>query len=166
MGRRVTWLVRGPQCCNRISLAHLAGVPVWVKKDIRKTQVSISPSSRPGCSGARSMSLAQVLAAKQAASVIPIVFATVGDPVGSGLVAKLAKPGGNVTGLATPVADLAGKRLEFCARLFPVSPVWGSWAMSATHLLYWSWPRFDHDLPKVTFALSDCRTICNIEAIV
>src|SRR4029450_13955782 len=54
----------------------------------------------------------QVLAAKQATSVIPIVFASSGDPVGGGLVASLARPGGNVTGLATLVPDLAGKRLE------------------------------------------------------
>jgi putative tryptophan/tyrosine transport system substrate-binding protein len=54
----------------------------------------------------------QVIAAKQATSVIPIVFATAGDPVGSGLVASLARPGGNITGLATLGADLAGKRLE------------------------------------------------------
>ena len=53
-----------------------------------------------------------VMACKQATSVIPIVFATAGDPVGSGLVASLARPGGNVTGLATLAADLAGKRLE------------------------------------------------------
>jgi len=53
-----------------------------------------------------------VVACKQATSVIPIVFATAGDPVGSGLVASLARPGGNVTGLATLAADLAGKRLE------------------------------------------------------
>ncbi len=53
-----------------------------------------------------------VLAAKQATSVIPIVFAAAGDPVGTGLVASLARPGGNVTGLSAQQADLAGKRLE------------------------------------------------------
>jgi putative ABC transport system substrate-binding protein len=42
-----------------------------------------------------------VIASKQATSVIPIVFATAGDPVGTGLVASLARPGGNVTGMAT-----------------------------------------------------------------
>src|SRR5262249_41618072 len=50
----------------------------------------------------------QVLAAKQATSVIPIVFATAGDPVGTGLVPSLARPGGNVTGLSNQNLDLAG----------------------------------------------------------
>ena len=53
-----------------------------------------------------------VFAAKQATSVIPIVFATVADPLGSGLVASLARPGGNVTGLSLTSPDLAGKRFE------------------------------------------------------
>jgi putative ABC transport system substrate-binding protein len=53
-----------------------------------------------------------VIAAKQATSVIPIVFAAVGDPVGTGLVASLARPGGNVTGMSTQAPDLAGKRIE------------------------------------------------------
>jgi putative ABC transport system substrate-binding protein len=53
-----------------------------------------------------------VVAVKQAALVTPIVFAAAGDPVGSGLVASLARPGGNVTGLSVQAADLAGKRLE------------------------------------------------------
>ena len=60
-----------------------------------------------------------VLASKQATSVIPIVFATAGDPVGSGLVASLARPGGNVTGLATLAAELAGKRLELLREVVP-----------------------------------------------
>jgi putative ABC transport system substrate-binding protein len=53
-----------------------------------------------------------VLAAKQATSLIPIVFAVAADPVGGGLVASLVRPGGNVTGLSTQFTDLAGKRLE------------------------------------------------------
>jgi putative ABC transport system substrate-binding protein len=52
------------------------------------------------------------LAAKQATAVIPIVFANAGDPVGSGIVASLARPGGNVTGLSSQAADTVGKRLE------------------------------------------------------
>jgi len=53
-----------------------------------------------------------VMAAKQAAPVVPIVFAAVGDPVGVGFVASLARPGGNVTGVSALTADLAGKRLD------------------------------------------------------
>jgi putative ABC transport system substrate-binding protein len=54
----------------------------------------------------------QAIAAKQATSVIPIVLAAAGDPLGTGLVASLAHPGGNVTGLSLQQTDLAGKRLE------------------------------------------------------
>jgi putative tryptophan/tyrosine transport system substrate-binding protein len=62
---------------------------------------------------------AGVVAAKQATLVIPIVFAAAGDPVGTGLVASLARPGGNVTGLSVQVADLAGKRLEILREVLP-----------------------------------------------
>ena len=56
------------------------------------------------------------MAAKQATSVIPIVFAVAGDPVANNLVASLARPGGNVTGLSTVATDLAGKRVRALAR--------------------------------------------------
>jgi ABC-type uncharacterized transport system substrate-binding protein len=59
------------------------------------------------------------LAAKQASSVIPIVFALVDDPVGTGLVASLARPGGNVTGLSMQATDLAGKRLALLREAAP-----------------------------------------------
>jgi putative ABC transport system substrate-binding protein len=62
---------------------------------------------------------ASVVAAMQVTSVIPIVFATAGDPVGTGLVASLARPGGNVTGLSNQAADVAGKRLELLREVVP-----------------------------------------------
>jgi len=60
-----------------------------------------------------------VVAAKQATSVITIVFAAVGDPVGSGLVESLSRPGGNVTGLSLQANDLAGKRLQLMREFIP-----------------------------------------------
>jgi putative ABC transport system substrate-binding protein len=60
-----------------------------------------------------------VLAAKQATSSIPVVFAIAGNPVANGLVASLARPGGNVTGLTNQSADLAGKRIELLRDITP-----------------------------------------------
>jgi putative ABC transport system substrate-binding protein len=60
-----------------------------------------------------------VLEARQATSVIPIVFAAANDPVESGLVASLARPGGNVTGLSNQAVDLAGKRLGLLREILP-----------------------------------------------
>jgi putative tryptophan/tyrosine transport system substrate-binding protein len=62
---------------------------------------------------------APVVVAKQATSVIPIVFAAAGDPVGTGLVASLARPGGNATGQSNQSADIAGKRLELLSSIVP-----------------------------------------------
>ena len=75
-------------------------------------------------------------AAKQATSIIPIVFAAHGDPVGTGLVASLARPGGNVTGLSTQSPDLAGKRVDLLREIVPglrrlamLANVWAAVAM-------------------------------------
>src|SRR5499425_37094 len=56
---------------------------------------------------------------RQATTVIPIVFAIATDPVGSGLVASLAKPGGNVTGQSNQAAELAGKKVELLREVMP-----------------------------------------------
>lgn len=60
-----------------------------------------------------------LLAAKQATSTIPIVFATASDPVSTGVVASLARPGGNVTGLSSQGPDTAGKRIELLREVVP-----------------------------------------------
>ena len=62
---------------------------------------------------------AAALAAKQMTPVIPIVFAVAADPVGSGLVANLARPGGNITGLSVQFTDTTGKRLELLREFVP-----------------------------------------------
>lgn len=59
------------------------------------------------------------LAAKRATRTIPVVFAVVADAVGAGLIANLARPGGNVTGLTSSSAELGGKRLELLKQVVP-----------------------------------------------
>jgi putative tryptophan/tyrosine transport system substrate-binding protein len=60
-----------------------------------------------------------IVAAKQVTSVIPIVFAIAADPIGTGLVASLARPGGNITGLSIQSTDLAAKRIELLREVVP-----------------------------------------------
>src|SRR5450759_1858641 len=62
---------------------------------------------------------APVLAAKKSTALIPIVFAAQTDPVGAGVVASLARPGGNVTGMSIQQTDTAGKRLELLREVVP-----------------------------------------------
>jgi ABC-type uncharacterized transport system substrate-binding protein len=60
-----------------------------------------------------------VLAAKKATATIPIVMAAIGDPVGVGVVASLAQPGGNITGFNSFTTELSGKRVEILKEAFP-----------------------------------------------
>jgi len=83
-------------------LSDIATELVKLKVDV------IVTATRPG-----------VLAAKNATSAIPIVFAAVGDPVRAGLVSSLARPGGNITGLSMIETELFGKRLELLKETFP-----------------------------------------------
>ena len=91
------------------------------------------------------------LAAMQATKTIPIVFAGVGDPVESGLVTSLARPGGNVTGLSTIAPELIGKRLELLKQAVPgVSRVAVLWRPGALG------ERTDNDMliPPISTGLS------------
>jgi len=105
-----TRLDRGSQCHDRGSLGR--GTQRAICRDRRrvrplKVDVIVTHNTPPP------------LAAKQATSVIPIVFATAGDPVGTGVVESLARPGGNVTGLSSQHPDVSGKRLELLRELVP-----------------------------------------------
>jgi putative ABC transport system substrate-binding protein len=62
-----------------------------------------------------------VQAAKRATSTVPIVMAPAGDPVGTGLIASLARPGGNITGLSAATAELAGKSIELIREVLPTA---------------------------------------------
>ena len=81
-----------------------------------------------------------ILAAKQATSTIPIVMASVGDPVGRGFVASLARPGGNITGVSNLAVALTGKWLESLKQIVPTLSQVAVLrnAANPTHALFWA----------------------------
>jgi putative ABC transport system substrate-binding protein len=102
-GRSVTFECRGST--RRERLLELASELVRLKPDVLVTDGS-----------------AATRAAIRATQTIPIVMGTVGDPLGSGFVARLARPGGNVTGLTLVTDELNAKRLQLIRELVPGSP--------------------------------------------
>jgi putative ABC transport system substrate-binding protein len=83
-------------------LAEFAAELVRLKVDVIVTGGTLAP-----------------LAAKRATSTIPIVMLSAGDPVGSGIVSNLARPGGNITGMSLNSPELAGKRLQLVKEMLP-----------------------------------------------
>jgi putative ABC transport system substrate-binding protein len=97
---------------KRDRLANLAAELVNLKVDVIVTYGTVAP-----------------LAVKRATTTIPIIMTSSSDPVGRGLVASLARPGGTVTGLSSVSPDLSGKRLELLKEAIPrltVSPFFGT----------------------------------------
>jgi putative ABC transport system substrate-binding protein len=90
-----------------------------------------------------------IFAAKAATSTIPIVFAHAGDPIRWGLVAKLSRPDGNMTGVITLTADLLGKQLSMLCEMAPM----------ATTVAYLSDPRVWHSEELVSDVLAAARAL-------
>jgi putative ABC transport system substrate-binding protein len=90
------------------SVEGVAELPNLVAELVRlKVDVIVVPNT-PGAQ-----------AAKNATTTIPVIFINAGDPVGTGIVASLARPGGNVTGLSNLSPELSGKQLELLKEAFP-----------------------------------------------
>ena len=91
----------------------------WVDGDFSRSPGIIAEFVRLNVDVIVTHATANVLAAKRVTSAIPIVFASAGDPIGNGIVASLARPGGNITGLSVRSADAAHKLVEQARDLLP-----------------------------------------------
>src|SRR5262249_5358664 len=122
---RVRQLANGspPLCSDCANSAGPRAAPSQSSIVGLRDALSVLPRAPPSSSGSRSMSLSRrgphQPSPQQATSSIPIVFATAVDPVGNGLVANLARPGGNITGLSLQSNDIAGKRIELLREIVP-----------------------------------------------
>ncbi len=101
-GQNIVFEVRAPEGEEDARFAEFAAELVRLKVDVLVVQ-----ATRP------------ILAAKQATTTIPIVMAPASDPVGAGLVANLARPGGNITGVSLLTEELSGKRLQLLSEMVP-----------------------------------------------
>jgi putative ABC transport system substrate-binding protein len=106
-----------------------------------------------------------VVALKQATRTIPIVMAQVGDPVGSGLVASLARPGGNITGLSNMVEDISRKWVELLKEVLPktsrLAVLWDP--QIAAHARMWREIQSASQALNVTPRAWQVRTVDDIE---
>ncbi len=91
----------------------------WANGDFKRSPAIIAEFVRLKVDVIVTHATANVLAAKRVTSVIPIVFASAGDPIGNGIVASLARPGGNITGLSVESADAVPKLVEQARDLLP-----------------------------------------------
>jgi putative tryptophan/tyrosine transport system substrate-binding protein len=127
-----TRLDRGTHSRNRISRAEGRNEPAEIVAEFVRLKVDIIVT----------YGTPSILAAKQASSAIPIVFAAAGDPVRTGIVASLARPGGNVTGLSMQATTLPASVSTCCTKSFPSSAIWQSWAMSKSRKSCWRCTRW------------------------
>ena len=91
----------------------------WAEGNYQRFPVLISELIASKCDVVVTAGTPASLAVKKATDTIPLVMIAVGDPVGTGLIASLAHPGGNVTGLTSVASDLEGKRLELLREVVP-----------------------------------------------
>jgi putative tryptophan/tyrosine transport system substrate-binding protein len=91
----------------------------WAEGKYQRFPALISELIASKCDGMVTAGTPASLAVKKATTTIPLVMIAVGDPVGTGLIASLAHPGGNITGLTSIASDLEGKRLELLREVVP-----------------------------------------------
>jgi putative ABC transport system substrate-binding protein len=109
---------------------NLALLPRYAEGNSERLRGFATELASVGVDAILAVATGAAVAAKKATSTIPIVFANVADPIAPGLVTNLARPGGNVTGLTSLVAELGGKRLELLKATLPtvsrVAILWNS----------------------------------------